>query len=79
MDFSVFTPQQEQHLFHGDANFKVMDSGALQVWPNDDQRREQQVIYGPAGWLRVDVLPVDTSQQPAPGLASASGEPLPEW
>lgn len=51
----MHTPgETQQHRYQGEANFEVLDSGVLHVWPRDE-RRPKQVVYGPAGWLWVEV------------------------
>ncbi|HEY6117652.1 MAG TPA: hypothetical protein VI172_16990 [Candidatus Dormibacteraeota bacterium] len=41
--------------FSGKAVFKVLDGGVLEVRPNDEAREEKRIVYGPAGWMKVEV------------------------
>lgn len=55
MDFKVCTTPDGRSVHHtGRARFDLEHggSGVLQVWAADGTK----TIYGPAGWLRVEVL-----------------------
>jgi hypothetical protein len=56
MDFRVITSADGSYdNYSGRADMKILEGGALQVTPQDD-RREKQIIYGPSGWFRVELL-----------------------
>jgi len=54
MDFRVITADSSDG-YTGGAELKLLEGGALQVTPQDG-RPEKQVIYGPASWVRVEIL-----------------------
>jgi hypothetical protein len=50
-DFRVFTPDHSEWFFQEKARYEVRDGGALRVVDPDNNRL---VVFGPAGWLRVE-------------------------
>jgi hypothetical protein len=56
MDFEVITDAGGNYdNYTGDADYQLLDSGALHVWPRDD-RRSKEIIYSVHGWVRVEIL-----------------------
>jgi hypothetical protein len=56
VDFEVITDAGGNYdNYTGEAHYKLLDSGALHVWPRDD-RRSKEIIYGTHGWIRVEIL-----------------------
>jgi hypothetical protein len=59
MDFKVITDAEGSYeAFHDDAEYKVLDGGALEVSPNSQDLVERRIVFGPAGWFRVVVTKV---------------------
>jgi hypothetical protein len=62
MNFTVHSPdgtrKGREESYVGDDTFKVWDAGVLEVSTGSGK-----VIYGPAGWLRIDVAP-DQAERP---------------
>lgn len=50
-NFAVFLIEPESFSFRGDANYKLLDSGALQVI---DPENDRQLHFGPAAWSRIE-------------------------
>lgn len=55
MDFKVITDAEGSFdNFTGNAKFKVIEGGALEV-TSPDRTDVTRVVYGPHGWFRIDV------------------------
>jgi len=63
MDFRIYTGPDSGVVHHsGRARFDLehAGSGVLQVWDGEGMK----TIYGPSGWLRVEVLDDGTGDYP---------------
>jgi hypothetical protein len=50
-NFAVILIGTEAFEFHGEASYRLLDSGALQVIDPDNGR---QIHFGPAAWSRIE-------------------------
>jgi hypothetical protein len=56
-EFTVYDDDGEEHEYLDDSTYAI-EHGVLTVW---DAKARRRVIYGPAGWLRLEVEDVDVS------------------